>query len=128
MNTEYIWTSHNVSIRFKVILPYLFLTLLIAVTGAYVVINLVSKSLEERLSNQLLEAGRVLSDSMVQQELIHVKTARLIAYTRGVGEAVDRGDIAQLTTLTKPATSSSSLESVVVYGLQGQELLHLIKE
>ncbi len=116
------------SIRFKVILPYLFLTLLIAVTGAYVVINLVSKSLEERLSNQLLEAGRVLSDSMVQQELIHVKTARLIAYTRGVGESVDRGDIAQLTTLTKPATSSSSLESVVVYDLQGQELLHLIKE
>ena len=128
MNTEYIWTSHNVSIRFKVILPYLFLTLLIAVTGAYVVINLVSKSLEERLSNQLLEAGRVLSDSMVQQELIHVKTARLIAYTRGVGEAVDHGEIAQLTTLAKPATSSSSLESVVVYDLQGQELLHLIKE
>src|SRR5215211_641730 len=105
MNTEYIWTSHNVSIRFKVILPYLFLTLLIAVTGAYVVINLVSKSLEERLSNQLLEAGRVVSDSMVQQELTHVQAARLLAYTRGVGEAVDKGDMPQLALLVKPATS-----------------------
>lgn len=116
------------SIRFKVILPYLFLTLLIAVTGAYVVINLVSKSLEERLSNQLLEAGRVLSDSMVQQELTHVKTARLIAYTRGIGEAVDEGDIAQLSSLAKPATSSSNIENLVVYDLQGRQLIHLIKE
>jgi signal transduction histidine kinase len=117
-----------VSIRYKVILPYLFLTLLIAVTGAYVVINLVSRSLEERLSNQLLEAGRVFSDSMVQQELAHVKTARLIAYTRGVGEAVEKGDIAQLALLAKPSMGSSNIESLVVYDLGGHEVLHFIRE
>ena len=51
------------SIRFKVILPYLLLTLIVAVTGAYVVTRLVSGSLSERLSNQLIEAGRVVSDT-----------------------------------------------------------------
>jgi len=53
-----------VSIRFKVILPYLLLTLIVAVTGAYVVTRLVSRTFGERLSNQLLEAGRVVSDTM----------------------------------------------------------------
>ena len=55
------------SIRFKVILPYLLLTLIVAVTGAYVVTRLVSSSLSERLSNQLLEAGRVVSDEFARQ-------------------------------------------------------------
>jgi hypothetical protein len=50
--------DYPVSIRFKVILPYLLLTLIVAVTGAYVVTRLVSNSLSERLSNQLLEAAR----------------------------------------------------------------------
>ena len=36
------------SIRFKVILPYLLLTLLVAVTGVYVVTRLVANSLNER--------------------------------------------------------------------------------
>ena len=61
------------SIRFKVILPYLLLTLIVAVTGAYVVTRLVSSSLGERLSNQLLEAGHVISDTMARQEIKHLE-------------------------------------------------------
>jgi hypothetical protein len=80
-----------VSIRFKVILPYLLLTLLVAVTGAYVVTRLVANSLEERLANQLLEAGRVISDSMARQEIDQVQSARVVAFTRGVGEALRDG-------------------------------------
>jgi hypothetical protein len=79
------------SIRFKVILPYLLLTLIVAITGAYVVTRLVSSSLSERLSNQLLEAGHVISDSMARQEMKHLQAARLIAYTRGLGEALRTG-------------------------------------
>ena len=66
------------SIRFKVILPYLLLTIIVAVTGAYVVTRLVTNSLNERLTNQLLEAGRVVSDSMARQEIKHLETARII--------------------------------------------------
>ena len=76
------------SIRFKVIFPYLLLTLIVAVTGAYVVTRLVSNSLSERLSNQLLEAGRVVSDTMARQEMKHLEAARIVAFTRGLGEAL----------------------------------------
>jgi len=117
-----------VSIRIKVILPYLLLTLLIAVTGAYVVTRLVASSLEERLANQLLEAGRVVSDSMARQEIDQVQSARVIAFTRNFGEALKNGDEEQILLLTKPAVGGLSIESLIVYDNLGHETLHVIKQ
>jgi len=117
-----------VSIRFKVILPYLLLTLLVAVTGAYVVTRLVASSLEERLSNQLLESGRVVSDSMVQQEYKHIQAARVIAFTRGLGEALQAEDVEQITLLAKPAAGGLNVESTMLFDEQGREKLHVIKQ
>ena len=116
------------SIRFKVILPYLLLTLLVAVTGAYVVTRLVANSLEERLANQLLEAGRVVSDSMARQEIDQVQSARVVAFTRGMGEALQDEDTETIGLLAKPAASGLNVESLIVYDGQGLELLHVIKQ
>lgn len=116
------------SIRFKVILPYMLLTLFVAVTGAYVVTRLVANSLEERLSNQLLEAGRVVSDLMARQEIRHVQAARAIAFTRGLGEAVQDSDADRITLLAKPAAAATNVESVMVFDRQGREQFHVIKQ
>lgn len=116
------------SIRFKVILPYLLLTLMVAVTGAYVVTRLVSSSLSERLSNQLLEAGRVASDTLARQEIKHLEAARIIAYTRGLGDALQAGDVDQVSILAKPATGGLNVESLMIFNAQGREILHLIKQ
>jgi signal transduction histidine kinase len=117
-----------VSIRFKVILPYLFLTLFIAVTGAYVVTRLVASSLEERLANQLLESGRVVSDLMVKQEIGHVNSARAIAFTSGVGEALRTGDVDQIARLAMPASAGANAECVMIFDRQGREKFHAIKQ
>lgn len=114
------------SIRFKVILPYLLLTLIVAATGAYVVTRLVSNSLEERLKNQLIEAGRVVSDSMVRQEQKHVESLRLIIYTQGLSEALQAGDNEQVSELLKGI--GANLESVWVFNAQGQESSHLLRQ
>lgn len=115
------------SIRFKVILPYLLLTLLVAVTGVFVVTRLVSRSLEERLSNQLLEAGRVVSDEMARTETDQFKDARLIAFTRGFGEALKVEDEVMLSGLAKPAAGGLNVESLMVFDAQGLEKFHTIK-
>jgi signal transduction histidine kinase len=117
-----------VSIRFKVILPYLLLTLIVAVTGAYVVTRLVSSSLSERLSNQLIEAGRVVSDTMARQEIKHLEAARLIAFTQGVGNAVLAGELDRVAELAIPAASGLNIESLMIFDAHGQETLHLIKQ
>jgi signal transduction histidine kinase len=115
-----------VSIRFKVILPYLLLTLIIAATGAFVVTRLVSNSLAERLRNQLIEAGRVVSDSMVRQEQKHVEALRLITYTQGLDEALKAGDSRQVLQLVSGIGSNS--ENLWVFNAQGQEVSHLLRQ
>ena len=117
-----------VSIRIKVILPYLLLTLIVAITGAYVVTRLVSKSLSERLSNQLLESGRVVSDAMARQEIKHLEAARIVGYTRGLSAALRAGDGEQVSILAKPAAGGLNVESLMLFDTEGQESLHLIKQ
>jgi signal transduction histidine kinase len=117
-----------VSIRLKVILPYLLLTLVVAVTGVYVVTRLVSNSLSERLTNQLLEAGRVVSDGIARQEIKHLEVARIVAYTRGLAEAMDAGDAQGVGNLAKPIAAGLDAENLIIINTQGKELLHLIKK
>jgi signal transduction histidine kinase len=116
------------SIRFKVILPYLLLTILVAMTGAFVVIRLVSSSLDERLTNQLLESGRIVSDQITQQEIKQVGAARLIAYTLGLSEALHAGDTDQVRTLAAPVAGGLDVESIRVFDAQGLEASHFIKQ
>jgi signal transduction histidine kinase len=116
------------SIRFKVILPYLLLTLIVAVTGAYVVTRLVSGSLGERLTNQLLEAARVVSSTMARQEIKHLEAARILAYTRGLGDGLQSGDVEEVARLAKPAAGGLNVESLFMVDAQGRESLHLIKQ
>lgn len=115
------------SIRVKVILPYLLLTLLVAVTGVYVVTSLVTSTLSERLTNQLLEAGRVVSDDMVRQEMTHIETGRLIAYTVGVPDALLSGDVDALRSIVMPTASGAEVENLFIYDADGHLRLHLVE-
>ena len=115
------------SIRFKVILPYLLLTLLIAVTGVYVVTNLVTNTLSERLTNQLIESGHVISDDMALQEIAHVKTDRTIIFTSGVLDAINENNVKSLRNLAIPVAISDDVENLLIFNANGEELLHIIQ-
>jgi signal transduction histidine kinase len=117
-----------VSIRIKVILPYLLLTLLVAITGAYVVTSLVTDSLSERLNNQLLESGRVVSDEIARQEIQHIENARLIIFTRGIAEALLDADLSSLQELGLPTASGMGIENLYIINMQNQEMLHLLRQ
>ena len=112
------------SIRNKVILPYLVLTLLVAVTGAYTVTRLVADSLVERLTNQLLEAGRVVNSNFVILELSQVETARLFAFTQGLPDALYDEQRDRLENLVTPLAGGSGIENVILVNMQGAEIFH----
>ncbi|HET7142687.1 MAG TPA: ATP-binding protein [Anaerolineales bacterium] len=114
------------SIRLKVILPYLLLTVVVAVIGVYVVTRLVSNTMQERLTNQLLEAGRVVSDSFTRQEINHVETARSVAFTAGLADALIREDGDSAASLVKPLFSGLGGENLILISPQGNELVHLL--
>ena len=115
------------SIRIRVILPYLLLTLIVAVTGAYIVTRLVTNSLSERLHNQLLQAGRVVSDEVSRLELQHIENARILIFTRGIAEALIDADQSELHSLALPTTRGIGVENLFIINAQGQEMLHLLQ-
>ncbi len=114
------------SIRLKVILPYLLLTVVVSVIGVYVVTRLVANTAQERLTNQLLEAGRGVSDCFVRQEVRHVEVARVIAYTSGLADALADEDREIALALAEPAFAGLNLENLILISWQGHELVHLI--
>ena len=116
------------SIRLKVALPFLLLTIVVSVLGVYVVTRLVTGTLTERLTNQLLESGRVVSDSFVRLEGQHVAEAFRIVYTDGLSGAVQDQNRDTLLSLVEPAFGSGAIENLIIVSPQGKELLHLLKD
>ncbi len=116
-----------VSIRLKVILPFLLLTLVVAVTGVYVVTRLVTSSLSERLNNQLRQAGIVVLDDIARQEKKHLEIARIIAFTSGLPEAMERRQIDMVQSLVQPLAFGLDAQNFVIIAADGRELAHIIK-
>ncbi len=103
----------------KIILPYLFLTLIVAAVGAFIVVNLVTSSLQERFNNQLLDAGRVVSESMVAAEGERLATLRQITFTDGVAQHIANGDTDALATLVPQIMVNTELDTAVLLNKQG---------
>lgn len=115
------------SIRLKIALPFLLLTVIVSVIGVYVVTRLVTGTLTERLTNQLLEAGRVVSDSFVRQEGQHVTEAFRVVYTDGVANAVIDEDRETIRRIVEPLFGSGTVENLIIVSPQGNEVLHLLR-
>ncbi len=113
------------SIRVKVILPYLLLTLIVAALGTYWVTKYLTNSLQERLNNQLLESGRMVSDAFTKQHKSQVDNAYLVIHTKGVREALSQKDAATLSTILLPTVVGLKIENLLIFDQQGQEILHL---
>jgi hypothetical protein len=112
-------------VRWKIVAPYIVLTLLVAAAGTFIATRFVTGSLEDRFDNQLAEAARVASDSMVRQERDHLTLVRSMAFTVGVPEATAAGDSDALRRLVEPIAANERLEYVEVVGLDGNRVLRL---
>ncbi len=109
-------------IRWKIIAPYALLTVAIALAGTYLVTRLVAGSLDERFNNQLAEAGRVASDSLVRTERGHLEAVRAIAFTEGVPDAAATGNPFVAAALAQPIVANGGLERVEVLTSDGDRI------
>ena len=74
----------HIPIRFKSTLPFLVLSILLALAAAYIISKVVFDSLEERYTNQLIEAGKLSSEWMVREEDRLLGTLRLLSFSDGI--------------------------------------------
>ncbi len=114
------------SLRVKLIVPYVILTLFTSMVGTYVVTRLVSSSARERFLNQLYEASRVSADGIVRTERDHLADLRLMAFTKGVSEAVLARDSQMLQDLLWPLSLNNETEALSLLDLSGQSILTLV--
>jgi signal transduction histidine kinase len=117
------------SISNRIIIPYALLTLVLAAFGIFVVTQLVAGSFEERLKNQLLEAGRIVSDEVVNRERLRLELERTVANTIGLPQALIDRDFEELYDLVFPhIANTNAIDSVVLLDTQGKEVLRLQRE
>lgn len=114
-------------LRTKLIVPYVSLTLLVAMIGIFIVTRLVSSSVQERFSNQLVEASGVAADMVVRQEQDHLESLRLMAFTTGVPEAMFANDSAKLEELIYPLVLNEQVESLAVIDNNGTEIISFFR-
>jgi putative nucleotidyltransferase with HDIG domain len=112
-------------IRWKIVLPYAFLTVVLAVIGSYLATKAVTDSLEERFQNQLKEAGGVVSDKVVRKEREHLETVRAVAFTDGVSNAVQGHNRGALDSLVQPIATNARVERLEVLDAQGSRVTAL---
>jgi signal transduction histidine kinase len=110
------------SIGTKIILPYLLLTLAVAGVGAFVVTNLVTSSLQERFNNQLLDAGRVVAEGMVNYEEERLAALRAVAGTERVPESLAAGNRESLAALVPQIIANSNTDAVELLDIHGIEV------
>lgn len=118
-------TYFNSRIRFKIILPYALLILLLSLIGVYVAVNFVAESLQERFTGQLIEAGSVVADSFVRREQEHLSGINLIAFTEGIDAAILDKDRTKLRSLVFPLVVTNKLDRVDLIDLEGRQLLEI---
>ena len=107
------------SVRWKILAPFVGLSLLVALLGTYVVTNLVTGSLQERFSNQLDESARAASDSLVRQERDHLEVLRAITFTEGAATTTAAGDAQTLEHLVLPHAANAGIQRVDVVDASG---------
>lgn len=107
------------SLWVKIILPYFILTMLIAGAGTYVLTNLFTSSLQDRINNQLIDAGRIVSEGIVDFEEDRLQTLRIVANTEGVPQAVAAHDADQLAALIPQILINNDLDNVEIIDMKG---------
>lgn len=131
-STDWLQTGRNYfssSIRNKIIIPYALLTLVLAVLGVFIVTRLVAGSFEDRLKNQLINTGRLVSDEVVNRERDRLEIQRAVANTEGVSNALINRNFTELDRLISPLMANyKNIDSIVLLDTQGKEVLRLQRE
>jgi hypothetical protein len=115
-------TSH---IRFKIIVPYALLTLMVAVIGIYLNTRLVATSLEERFDAQLADSAKGVADSLARREDAHLSNLNAIAFTEGIDEAIFARDEQELRDLVAPVFVNNKIDRVDIIDSGGVQLLSI---
>ncbi len=116
------------TIRNKIIIPFLFVTLIVTMLGTFIVTRLLATNAQDRLTNQLLEVSRATSDSMVNWEQYHLDTLRLTVFSIGVPEALETSDTQSLTLALTALAANQDAYLLMGIGRDGAVITDVLRK
>lgn len=81
-----------VPVRVKITLPFILIAIAMAVFVAFLLYQIVFENIDQRYNTQLVESGKLAAEWMVQEENTRLATLRILAFTSGVGDALQARD------------------------------------
>lgn len=114
-------------IRYKIIAPYLALTLLVMTVGAAIATALVAASWEDRLANELSQAARNTTEALAQRERDHLSFLWQIAFSQA-NPSVDAPSMPDAFAGRDPAVVARALRpwydnGIVTFGLDFDRMI-----
>ncbi|MCA9875929.1 MAG: HAMP domain-containing protein [Anaerolineales bacterium] len=121
-NNTSLWRRIRYGIGARIIIPFLLLTLLVAGIGTFIITSQFTQTVNERYNTQLVDAGRVVSERMVDFEDARLSTLRTIAGTQGVAQGLLDGDTAVIEELVMPVILNDGADAVELLDKDGLEI------
>ena len=120
--------SLRVPISTKITLPYGFLSLLVALGGAYLITQVIISSIEKRFDDTLAETKEITADLVVLEENRMLETLRLIAFLERVDQVIQQEDSEELRELILPIVFNNTEDAVEILDLNGNNLLSIRRD
>jgi HAMP domain-containing protein len=114
-----------IPIRAKITIPFLLISLAMALGMAFVLYQIVFENIDQRFNTQLVESGKLASEWMVQEENLRLNTLRLLTFTQGVGDTLAAGNSEQLRLETWGMVIGHQEDAVEFLNSQGKLVLSM---
>ncbi|MBN2115745.1 MAG: HAMP domain-containing protein [Anaerolineales bacterium] len=118
---------NRLSIRVKLTLPYVLLSLLVGLGGGVIVTQLMLDLVDKRFEKQLTETRKLAAELMVNEEDRLLETLRLLAYTEGISTAISQKDRDEIIPLAYPVTFNAGEDVVLVLDQDGTVLAAMLR-
>src|SRR5688500_3480 len=112
----------------KIIAPYLVIILVLALLATFIVVRLVTDSINTKFIEKLQDSGHATNEAMVKLETEFLQVLRLMTNTEGVAEALQANDVAKLEELLLPLRVNAKISLVDVFAADGTQLTALRSE
>jgi signal transduction histidine kinase/HAMP domain-containing protein len=126
-------------ILYKIILPFLILTLLVGIAGSAVAILLAGGTEQERFNNRVAEVSRRLNDALVDQEIANLDFLNQIVFAPAnpitgapaVSEAIADGSVSELALALDPyftigmRSTRVQLDRLIAFDRSGRTLVDM---
>ncbi|MBC8504347.1 MAG: HAMP domain-containing protein, partial [Chloroflexi bacterium] len=109
----------RVPVQFKIILPYLVLAIILAAGAGYLITQVALDAIEDRFTNNLIEAGRLATAWMVEDENRNLEFLRLISHIDGLSAAIQNENPDTIRELIYGVALNNGPEAIEIVNPQG---------